>query len=318
MKAAPALAAAVALVGALARWWLQGSHNVYTTLAKRFYVPDPDLGWRVSPHHPIWLGLDACAVIGAIAIALALGLWLLRARRARPVRVVAALVGVAALGAPIAAFATGGRPDAARDTLPFSVTEAADVGDAIAGGIDAPAGRYVAIDHAGTAVTARLAAGGEHFDARFADVRGSWRGDPHDLAAPTSGGFSVATASVDTGVRDRSRHARDRYLDAATYPRIEVTLDRVLAAHATAPTTLAFRARGTLALIGKLHAVELAGTLVRPDAAGLARLGLDGDVLILTATFAIRIADTALAAHAEDFQGDQIPIAVSLVLRRMP
>ncbi len=318
VRALPVAATLVAVVGALARWWLQGSQNVYTALDKRFYVPDPDLGWRVSPAHPIWLGLDVCAVLLAIAAALAIGLWLLRRRRANVVRTIAWVIGATTLAAPIAAFTSGGRPDRARDELPFAVT-ASDSADLIDGGLDAPPGRYEVVAHDGTSITAHLSAGGERFDARFAgDVRGSWRGDPHDLAAPTSGAFSVAAASVDTGVRDRSRHARDGYLKATTYPRIEVTLERIIAAHATAPRTLAFRARGTLSLIGRLHAIELAGTVAQPDAAGLARLGLTGAILVVAATFSIRIADTALADDAGDFHGDRIPIAVSLVLRRTP
>src|SRR5258705_13798966 len=63
----------VALIAALLRWWLQGSGNLYTAVEKRFYVPDPDLGWRVSQAHPVWLGLDVCGVIAAIAVALAIG-----------------------------------------------------------------------------------------------------------------------------------------------------------------------------------------------------------------------------------------------------
>jgi polyisoprenoid-binding protein YceI len=319
VDAVPIATALVAFVSALVRWWLQGSHNLYTALDKRFYIPDPDLGWRVSPKHPIWLGLDSCAVLLAVAAALAIGLWMLRRRSATVVRAIAWLVGAATLAAPIAAIASGGRPDDVRDELPFSVTEALDTGGAIDGALDARPGRYEVVAHDGTSITAHLSAGGESFDARFTgDIRGSWRGDPHDLAAPTSGGFSVAAASVDTGVSARSRHARDGYLKAATYPRIEVTLDRIVAAHATAPRTLAFRARGTLSLIGKTHAIEFTGTIAQPDDAGLARLGLSGEVLVVTATFSIRIADTALAANAGDFNGDRIPIAVSLVLRRTP
>jgi hypothetical protein len=44
VKRCPYLAlvpAGVALVAAGARWLVQGSGNVYTTFAKRFYVPDP-------------------------------------------------------------------------------------------------------------------------------------------------------------------------------------------------------------------------------------------------------------------------------------
>ena len=44
-----AIAPAVAVGAGAARWALQGSGNVYTAVHKRFYVPDPDLGWRVQP-----------------------------------------------------------------------------------------------------------------------------------------------------------------------------------------------------------------------------------------------------------------------------
>jgi hypothetical protein len=53
----------------------------------------------------------------------------------------------------------------------------------------------------------------------------------------------------------------------------------------------------------------------KPDAAGLARLGLTGDVLVVQADFAVVIKDTALASDAGDFDGDRIPIHVSLVMR---
>ena len=78
---------------------------------------------------------------------------------------------------------------------------------------------------------------------------------------------------------------------------------------------VAFRAHGTLSLIGRKHSIEIAGTLAQPDAAALARLGPAGSILIVKATFSIAIKDTALASDAGDFDGDLIPIAVSLVLR---
>jgi hypothetical protein len=59
-------------------------------------------------------------------------------------------------------------------------------------------------------------------------------------------------------------------------------------------------------------------TQQKPDAAALGRLGLTGpagDVLLLQADFAVTIKDTALAGDAKDFDGDRIPIHVSLVMR---
>jgi polyisoprenoid-binding protein YceI len=317
---APVLLPVLALLGALARWHAQGSGNVYTALHKRFYIPDPDLGWQVSPEHPIWLGLEVCAVIAAIAVGLVVAGWIIRRREARRgeratvLRALTWLVGAAPLAVPILAFASGGAPARAVDTLPQSTIAGIEAG--IVGVIDAPAGRYEVVPHAGTAITAHLSAGHETFDARLAgDIKGGWQGDPHDLNKPIGGDVSVAAASIDTGIDERSKHAREAYLQADKYPRISVALDRVLAAKQAGPNAVAFRAHGTLGLIGKTHSVEVTGTLKKPDAAALARLGLTGDVLLVQAELSVLIKETALAGDAKDFDGDRIPIQVSLVLR---
>jgi len=293
---------------------------LYTAVEKRFYVPDPDLGWRVSGVHPVWLGLELCAVVAAIAVALAIGGWVIWRRESKHgvqstgLRAIAWMLGAVSAVAPIAAYASGSRPDGARDALPIESSNI-PVMNGIAGGVDAPAGRYEVVPHDGTSITARLSAGGESFDARFiGDIRGFWDGNPHALDEPMSADISVAAASVDTGVRGRSKHARTGYLKADTYPRIEVRLDRVLATQ-PAGDGVAFSARGTLTLIGRTHAIAIAGTLKPADAAALARLGLTGSILLVKATFSIAIRDTALAANAKDFDGDDIPISVSLVLR---
>src|SRR5689334_725373 len=223
---------------------MQGSRNVYTAIDKRFYIPDPDLGWRVSPQHPIWVGLEICAVIAAIAVALAIGAWIIRRREARRgqratiLRAASWVVAGATLAVPIAGFASGGRPDGGIDTLPASQIQGIEAG--IVGTIDAPAGRYEVIAHAGTAITAHLSAGHETFDARFAGpIRGSWDGDPHDLTRPVSSEISVDAASVDTGIDERSKHAREAYLQADKYPRVTVSLTKVLAASQQGANTVA-------------------------------------------------------------------------------
>jgi polyisoprenoid-binding protein YceI len=317
----PVAAPLAALIASLVRWWLQGSNNLYTAIDKRFFVPDPDLGWRVSSAHPVWLGLEVCAVIAAIAVGIAIGGWMIRQReskraaRATVLRAVAWVLGAVSLAAPIAAYASGSRPTGARDALPIELAKVPAT-NAIAGRLEAPSGRYEVVAHEGTSITAHLSAGGEAFDARFTgDVQGFWHGNPHDLNDPMSADVSVAAASIDTGVRDRSKHARTAYLEADTYPRIEVTLDRVLAAQPAGRDAVAFSAHGTLSLIGRKHSIEIAGTLVQPDDAARARLGLTGSILLVKATFSIAIKETALAADAGDFDGDLIPIAVSLVLR---
>jgi polyisoprenoid-binding protein YceI len=196
------------------------------------------------------------------------------------------------------------------------VSTIAGIEAGIVGIIDAPAGRYEVLEHPGTAITARLSAGHESFDARFGGgIRGSWQGDPRDLNKPIAGNVSVDTASVDTGIGERSTHAREEYLHADKHPRISVALDRVLAASQSGPNTVAFRAHGTLGLIGKTHEIEITGTLKKPDAAALARLGLTGEILLVQADFAVVIKETALASDAKDFDGDRIPVHVSLVMR---
>jgi hypothetical protein len=89
----------------------------------------------------------------------------------------------------------------------------------------------------------------------------------------------------------------------------------VLAASQAGANSIAFRAHGTLGLIGKTHEIEVTGTMKKPDAAALARLGVSGDVLLVQADFAVTIKETALAGDAKDFDGDRIPIHVSLVMR---
>ncbi|MDX2090221.1 MAG: YceI family protein [Kofleriaceae bacterium] len=317
---APVLLPLAALLAALVRWALQGSWNVYTALEKRFYVPDPDLGWRIAPEHPIWLGLDACAIIAAIAFGLAIGgyvLTKLEERRERPVRILrvaAWVVAAVPLVIPVAAFVTGGAPAGARDMLPAAQAVKLETG--IAGALASPAGRYDLAEHTGNTITARVSAGGEAFDARFArGIAGTLRLDPHDLTKAVHAEVSVPTASVDTGIGERSKHAREGYLLAHKYPQLAFTLDQVVAARQETPSVVAFRARGRVTLIGKTHDVEVTGTLGKPDAAALARLGLSGEVLLVTAQFSLVIRDTALAPDAGDFDGDRIPIQVSLVLR---
>ncbi|HEX3762166.1 MAG TPA: YceI family protein [Kofleriaceae bacterium] len=319
----PVVVAVAALIAALVRWQIQGSRNLYTAVAKRFYVPDPDLGWQISPRHPFWIGLELCAVIAAIAVALAVAGWWIRRREARTgqgargLRGATWVAGVLPLAAPVLAFASGGGPPGALDTLPASTIQGIESG--IVGIIDAPAGRYEVVTHPGTSITAHLSSGHETFDARFAaGIAGSWQGDPHDFTRPVTSEVRVDAASVDTGIDLRSTHARDEYLLAGQFPKITVALDRVTAASQAGPGAVRFRAHGTLSLIGKTHPVEITGTLKKPDAAALERLhvtGTGGDVLLVQAEFSVVIKETALAKDAGDFDGDQIPIQVSLVLR---
>ncbi len=313
----------VALSAGLVRWWLQGSGNLYTATARRAYVPDPDLGWRVVDGGPPWLGLEVLAVIAAVGCAVVAGAWLVRrlergGAARRGLRGGLWVVGAAPLLVPIWAFAGGLGPDGARDALPAGHRAVDLVG--ITGALDAPAGRWEVVAHDGSAVTARLAAGGESFDARFArGIAGHWTGDPRDLTAPMSAEVTVPTASVDTGVTARSNSARDDYLDAAGHPTIGFRLERLTAATAT-DDGVAFHATGAIALLGREHQVELDGGLRLLDQAARTRLGLDPSIpaMLAEADLRLPIRDTALASDAGDFDVDEIPLHVSLVLVHRP
>ncbi len=317
----PVVLPLAALLASLARWSVQGSRNLYTALDKRFYVADPDLGWRVSSQHPIWLGLEVCAIIAAIAIGLTIGGWIIRRRetrrgeRATVLRVASWILAMIPVAVPIAAFASGTGPVGGRDTLPAAAAVAIQRG--VTGALSLPAGRYEVVSHEGSSITAHLSAGREAFDARFPTaLTGSWEGDPHDLTRPMSAQVSVATASVDTGITERSKHAREEYLLADKFPRIQFTLGEVIAARQDGPDQVAFRAHGTVGLVGKTHEVEVTGTLKKPDPSALSRLGVAGEVMLVQGDFSLVIKETALAPDAGDFDGDRIPIHVSLVLRR--
>ena len=318
----PVILPLVALGGGLVRWWFQGAGNVYTDADKRFYVPDPDLGWRAREDGPVWLGLEALGVIAAIALGVVVLAWLvhrLERRRGGPRRWLRASIWALAalpLVIPVWAFASGGRPEGGVDRLPRDLAVAPDSGfDGALPGL--PAGGYTVIAHPGTAITARLSAGGESFDARFAhDLGGWWRGAPGDLTRPMRAEIWVASSAVDTGVALRSRHAREDYLRAAEFPRIGFVLTRLFAARATADGGVAFRGEGIVTLMGQEHAVEIAGTMRAPGGEARGRLGLSGSdaILLVSASFELHLHETALAGDAADFDGDLIPIDVSLLL----
>jgi polyisoprenoid-binding protein YceI len=323
----PPYAAAIlplaALIAGGVRWVLQGSGNVYTAVDKRFYLPDPDLGWRVADG-PLWLGLEVLAVIGGVLVASLIGAWIIGRRETRTQRswslartglwIAAALP----LIVPAYAFATGNRPAGARDDLPAGATAAAPTAG-IEGALDVPAGIYQPLAHDGTAITAHLAAGGEAFDARFTGIDGSLELDPRNLSAPIKAAFTARVETVDTGIALRSQHAREDYLKAATFPTVGVRIDKVLATRADGADVIAFRAQGTALLVGKEHPAEITGTVRALDAAGRKRLGITADAaLIASADLALSIKDTALAPDAKDFDGDRLPIHASLVLVHRP
>jgi hypothetical protein len=78
---------------------------------------------------------------------------------------------------------------------------------------------------------------------------------------------------------------------------------------------VAYRAEGTVELMGRRHRVAVTGSLRAPEAAARRRLQLpDQAVFLATAHFEIKISESALAPDAGDFDRDIIPIDISLVL----
>ena len=321
-----AIAPVVAAVAGGVRWLWQGSGNVYTAWPKRYYLPDPDFGWRAHTDGPLWLGLEVLAGLAAAALGALFVAWLTRRwerRRGAPVRWlrgVLAVGGALPLVVPIAAFATGFLPARAVEALPVGATAQAPT-EGLEGSLDLPAGRYQVIAHAGSAITARVSAGEETFDARLAGGwDGAWEGDPRDLRRPFTATVSVAAASVDTGVALRSEHARDKYLAAGAHPRIALTIERLVAARQDRVDQIAFRAAARLELRGEAVPVEVTGTLRAADAAARERLGVGADTptLLVSADLAITVRGSALRGHRSAFDVDRIPITVTLVLTRTP
>jgi polyisoprenoid-binding protein YceI len=306
-------AAALGLGGL--RWWSQGSGNTWTATSKQFYVADPDLGWKLDDAHRFWIGLEALAILGAIVVGFAAVAMFVRWRertRGAPMTRLRALgwaIAIVPLIVPLWAFASGGRPAGAIDRLPEGATAIPASG--IEGSLDAPAGAW-SVDPRSTLV-ASIKAGGDTFDARF-PASGRVFFDPHDLRAPIAGALAADAAAVDTGISLRTKHAREDYLDAAHFPRIGFDLVRVIAARPDATGAIAFRAAGVVHLRGRDQPVTVGGTLRAGDGAAAARLGLRAPPLLAQADFTLRVHETALADDAGDFDRDEIPVHVSLVL----
>jgi hypothetical protein len=312
----------VALGAGVTRWLIQGSGNVYTATTKRFYVPDPDLGWRVSKMTPLWLGLEVLAIIAAIAAGIAVALWLVRRwerKRGAPIvwaRAILAVVGVVPLAIPLLAFASGLGPAGGRDILPEGATAAAPVAG-LEGSLPLPAGRYEVVPHAGTSITAKISAGKETFDARFgSEITGALEADLADLTKPVSAEIAVAAKVVDTGIGERSDHARSEYLAVAKFPRIALRLVKLVAARQDRPDQVAFRAAAELDFLGEKLPVEVTGNLRAADAAAKARLGLgDAPAALVTAYLEISVKGSGLRS-SDSFEADRIPLTVSLVLSK--
>ena len=116
--------------------------------------------------------------------------------------------------------------------------------------------------------------GGETFEARFqATPAGGLRLDPKQLSQPMSAEVSFASASVDTGIALRSKHASEE-LKSEEFPRIAFSLQKILGSAQESPSRVSFSAEGELHLMGQAHLVSVVGTLTALEEAGKKRLAI--------------------------------------------
>lgn len=316
---APLALPLIALIASVVRWLVQGTGNVYTSFHQRFFVPDPTFDWKESSQHPLWLGLEAIAVVGGLLVAvLVAALWIRqRQKKGKSVTALRALQWVGAalpLIIPIAAFASGPGPEHGRLTLPEDASVEAPT-EGLEGKLDLPAGTYDVLAHPDiTWVNAKIKAGGDDFDARFSGKpEGTWQADPADFTKAMTAQLSFDAASVETGVDLRSEHARGEYLQTAKFPRITFTLKRLIAARQDGPTSISFRGVGEIELVGGKTEVEITGSIkaLAPDKKGT--LGIGGKPAVqVKASFILPLAKTQL--KPSDYDTPTFPIQVSAVL----
>jgi polyisoprenoid-binding protein YceI len=313
----------LACLASVARWLMQDSGNLYTDFGRDFYIPDPDLGWRLVSTTRLWLGVDAVLLLGLCCLAVAASAFVVgrieskSGQKRKMLR--RALVGLGTMTwlVPLWAFGTGLAPEGARDKLPaqrFALVE----GSGLQGRLLAvSAGGYELLPHAGTQITASVKAGGETFEARFAgNPKGVLRFDPTDLSQPMTAEFTFASSSVDTGIELRDKHAREA-LHTDEFETIAFTLQRVLDTANTGPNALSFRAEGVLTLMDKTSVIPVAGTISAPDAESRKRLGFaDEEILLVRASLAISVLQDSPLEDDGTFDQDTIEIQVSLLLRR--
>lgn len=307
--------AALATALALGRWLWQGTGNVYSKLDLKLYLVDPDLGWRRTEAGYTWLGLDLIAVLVAVTIGVFLVLRFAGSRQhraAKALALAAKLASVLVIAVPLYALLGGAPPSGARDTLPSSSIAAPTNG--IEASLTAlPPGRYLVVPHPDAAITAKLNAGGETFDARFAGgLTGYWEATPGDLGLPMSAQISVQAGSIDTGIALRDEHAKED-LKPATFPTIDFSLGDLTSTESS-ERGVAFAASGALTLGGRVHVAPVVGTLRPVDETLRTKLGLEGGIFVLLqASLELNIRET-IVGNDGTFDVDTVPIAVTLIL----
>jgi hypothetical protein len=312
---APVVVPLVALIALIARWLLQGSGNFYTAREQRFWVKDPDLDWRVSSGTAIWIGLEVCGIVAAVACGLVAAGWIIRRRERRTqhpaklLRAAAWVVAVVPLAVPMAAFASGWGPADGHVIRPV-IAAPTTAGEASP---DRSPHRAAVTrwSRMRTSTVARLGPAGTR-STRSSRATSPDRGRAiRDLTKPMTAELRAAAASVDTGIGDRTKHAREGYLQADV-PASRSHSTRYSPRSRTVPTRSRLREghrrpdRQDACGRGHRNAAQGRRRDARPAAP-------TGEILLAKADFTIVIRETGL--DAGDFDGDVFPIHVSLVLR---
>jgi len=316
--AATPAAAAAALSGF--RWLQQGSGNIYTDANRSFYVPDPDLGWRIAPDGPPWLGLDAIALLVGVSLMVLAVAWVgkrngLWAKKPRAV-VSLWLASISTFVIPVWALQGGGRPQGAVDRPPGSlVATPVDAGEGVVGRLSLAAGTYIAQPVEETSVVATLTAGGETFEARFPTLaRGVFRGDPADLTQPMSARVEFLADSVKTGIDLRDKHAREKLL-VESHPTLTFELVSVLAVRLDKPGSLSLRASGRVALAGREHTVDVQARVSAATKEVAERFKLVGDAFVVDAEMSLDLTQTVIGNDGT-FDQNRVPIRTRLFFSR--
>ena len=310
---------AAALAGL--RLALQGSVKLYTEPDKQFYVPDPDLGFRLDPEQYHWLGLDrTAAIIGLGGFLLVAAFLLLRREPKKNLEMKKSRLGLWLLSPlgliiPILAFASGSPASGARGTSASAATQT--VAGFEASLPSAPAGTYVVVEHEGTVAAAALKAGGDSFEGKFpSGWRGQWSGNPAALSESMTGEVFFSAKAIKTGIDLRNTHATE-YLKVEEFPEIGFRLDKLTGtAKGEQPRQVTFSGEGVVIILGKEIATPVSGTVTELGSIGKDRLKLGAaPALVVNASMTIRVSETPIDS-GDTFEKDELPINISLVLTK--
>lgn len=305
----------VATTLALGRWVWQGTGNVWSKLNHKVYVTDVDLGWRRTEDAFAWLGLDAVGLLAGCAVAAYLTVRTFGARTSYGARLIVngtRSLALLTLLIPLYAFATGAPPSGAKESRPSAAISTPR--DGIRASLPGlPSGNYRVIEHPQSAIVAKLSAGGEVFDARFAgNLVGNWNATPSDLRMPMTAIVSVSASSIETGIDLRNKHALED-LRPKQYPKIEFHLESLTSTERRGDN-VTFAADGKVTMGGKTHVVDVVGTLKPIGDELRTKLGLPTAVyVLLQANLSLNLKETIIGNDGT-FDFDDVPISVTLIL----